>query len=67
MASEPNVIELYIDPETNSILEYIPATGTLDSGDDLPEDAIFVVQINFDGPVFSFDSIHCHCDEEEIG
>jgi hypothetical protein len=48
---ESNIVEIYVDPTTKSILEYIPALGEVLGRDDLealPEDAIFVVQINID-------------------
>ena len=43
---EPDIVEIYVNKETKEILEYIPATGTLDSGDELPKGAIFITQIN---------------------
>jgi hypothetical protein len=46
MASEPNVVEIYVDIETKELLIYIPAADMLDNGEDLPKDAAFVKQIN---------------------
>jgi len=52
MASEPNIVEIYVDPTTKSILEYVPAADVVLNGGveepNLPEDAIFIVQINID-------------------
>ncbi len=46
MANEPNIVEIYVDIHSYDILIYIPATGTLDSGKELPDDAVFIKQIN---------------------
>lgn len=46
MASEPNIVEIYVDRTTKGILEYCPASGMVGGGEDLPEDAIFITQIN---------------------
>ena len=48
MASESNVVEIYVDRVTRQVLQYIPATGTLDSGEELPATAFFITQINLD-------------------
>jgi hypothetical protein len=67
MASEPNIVEIYVNKETKEILHYIPAAGMLDNGKDIPKDVIFVVQINLDTLVFSNDSLTIlDEDEEEI-
>jgi hypothetical protein len=43
---EPNIVEIYVDRTTKGILEYCPASGMVGDGEDLPEDAIFITQIN---------------------
>ena len=48
MASEPNIVEIYVDRVTRQVLEYIPAAGTLSNGEDLPAAAFFITQINLD-------------------
>lgn len=49
---ESDIVEIYVDPTTKQILEYSPAADIVLSGGqeeiDLPEDAIFVIQINID-------------------
>lgn len=45
---EPDIVEIYVNRKTKEILHFIPAAGILDSGEDLPEDAVFVTQINID-------------------
>lgn len=55
MSSEPNIIEIYVNPRTKEILHYIPAAGMLDNGEDLPKDSIFAIQINLDTLVFKLD------------
>ena len=51
MASEPNIVEIYVDKETKEIYHFLPATGTLDNGEELPETAVFCVQINIDDTI----------------
>lgn len=51
MANEPNIVEIYIDILSRDVLIYIPAADMLTNGEDLPEDAIFVNQINIDDVV----------------
>ena len=51
MASEPNIVEIYIDILSRDVLTYIPAADMLDNGEDLPEDAIFITQININDVV----------------
>lgn len=50
MSSEPPIVEIYIDPKTRQILEYVPASGHCLTTDEfgLPENAVFVTQINID-------------------
>jgi len=51
MASEPNIVEIYVDINSKDILTYIPAADMLDNGEDLPKDAIFITQININDVV----------------
>lgn len=51
MASEPNIVEIYIDILSRDVLTYIPAANMLDNGEDLPKDAIFITQININDVV----------------
>lgn len=53
---EPNIVEIYVDPTTKGILEYCPASGMVGDGEDLPEDAIFITQININDVIADAES-----------
>ena len=61
MASEPNIVEIYIDILSRDVLIYIPAADMLDNGEDLPQDAIFITQININDVVN--DALNLRVDE----
>ena len=46
MASEPDIVEIYVNKETKEVLQYIPAADMMIDGEDLPKGAIYVTQIN---------------------
>jgi hypothetical protein len=48
MASESDVVEIYVRRSTRELVVYIPAAGMTEDGDDLPDDAVMATSINID-------------------
>ena len=49
MASESDIVEIYVRKSNREVIINIPAVGMIiDEGDDLPDDAVFAASINID-------------------
>ena len=51
MASEPNIVEIYVDVDAKDVVIYIPAADMLTNGEDLPKNTVFIKQININDVV----------------